>query len=227
MVGDNSSNFRDNPAPNEALVTVRTVFFVTMNYMSDLLAQQDKLQNEAKALLENIAVLDFLSKLGNPIQTGSSVTGLMVYPDIDFSVQNDDYAIRDAITLTSSLFERLKVTSLKIADFSHSKDEEAGYYLGFDVPYEGITWHIDATISKVCPIVTNPVEMQTWLENMSHHDRLTILELKKRLIDTKRYVGARSQPPYTFRSNHLYEGVLKGGAKTITDLEDYFNSKSS
>jgi hypothetical protein len=190
--------------------------------MNNVLEQQNQLQAEAKALLENTAVLEFLSKLGNPIQTGSSVTGLMVYPDIDFSVQNDNYSIQDAITLTNSLFKHLGVTALKIADFNHTKDESAGYYFGFEIPYNGKTWHIDATISKVGPIVTNPPEMQAWIGNMSNDDRLIILELKKQLIDAKRYVGARSQPPYTFRSSHLYEGVLIGDAKTVADLENYF-----
>jgi hypothetical protein len=193
--------------------------------MNDLLAQQDRLQAEAKALLENTAVLEFLGKLGNPIQTGSSVTGLMVYPDIDFSVQNDNYNIQDAISLTNSLFERLAVTAFKIADFSQSKDEDAGYYLGFELPYEGKIWHIDATVSNVSPIVTNPPELQQWIKNMNDENRKIILGLKKQLINTKRYVGARSQPPYTFRSSHLYEGVLKGGAKSLTELEDYFKSK--
>lgn len=190
--------------------------------MSDLLARQDQLQAEAKSLLEHTAVLEFLGKLGNPIQTGSSVTGLMAYPDIDFSVQNDDYNIQDAIALTNSLFERLGVTAFKIADFSRDESEDAGYYVGLEIPYNGKTWHIDATISKVGPIVTNPPEMQNWIEAMTHDERVTILNLKKQLIDAKRYVGARSQPPYTFRSSHLYEGVLKGRARTIVDLENYF-----
>ncbi len=178
-------------------------------------------------MLQNTPVLEFLGKLGNPIQTGSSVTGLMVYHDIDFSVQNDNYNILDAISLTSSIFERLAATAFKIADFSQDKDENAGYYIGFEIPYEGKTWHIDATISKVGPIVTNPPEMKSWIESMSSDDRLTILKLKKQLIDTRRYMGARSQPPYTFRSAHLYEGVLKGGARTVSALEEYFKSKSS
>ena len=69
--------------------------------------------------------------------------------------------------------------------------------------------------------------MKSWIESMSSDDRLTILKLKKQLIDTRRYMGARSQPPYTFRSAHLYEGVLKGGARTVSALEEYFKSKSS
>jgi hypothetical protein len=190
--------------------------------VSELLEIQEQLQNEANELLSKTAVLSFLHKLGEPIQTGSSITGLMVYPDIDFSVQNDNLNINDAIAITESLFKELGITALKIADFRHDENGDAGYYIGFELPFNGKTWHIDATVTKKDPIGTNPPELAEWINNMGHADRLTILELKKQLIDSKRYVGARSQPPYTFRSAHLYEAVLLGGAKSISDLEGYF-----
>lgn len=190
--------------------------------MNELLTQQEKLQAEASELLSTTAVLSFLQRLGEPIQTGSSVTGLMVYPDIDFSVQNDNLNINDAIALTKSLFKELKITSLKIADFNQDKIEHAGYYVGLELPFKDKAWRIDVTVTRKGPISTNPPELADWLDNMNHEDRLTILKLKKELIDAKRYVGARSQPPYTFRSAHLYEAILKGGAKSISDLETYF-----
>lgn len=184
---------------------------------------QDQLQQEARQLLESTPLLAYLEKLGEPIQTGSSVTGLMVYPDIDFSVQNDTFAVADAISLTDSLFRDLKLSALKIADFKTEADQDAGYYIGFELPFNGKTWHIDATVSKVGPIITNPPELEGWIDNMTEEQRLAILTLKKQLIDARRYVGARSQPPYTFRSIHLYEGVIKAGAHTIQELEDYFS----
>ncbi len=190
--------------------------------MDDLIEQQDQLQSEAENLLKETLLLEFLSKLGKPIRTGSSTTGLMVYPDIDFSVQNDSYNVQDALSLTNALFETLEITSLKIADFSRDDSEGAGYYIGFELPFKGKTWHIDATISKVGPIITSPPEMQNWIDAMTNDERVTVLNLKKQLIDTKRYAGAHSQPPYTFRSSHVYEGVQKGGAHTIIELENYF-----
>lgn len=190
--------------------------------VNTLLANQEQLQKEASELLHTTGVLSFLRKLGEPIQTGSSVTGLMVYPDIDFSVQNNNLDINDAIALTESLFKELKISALKIANFAENKGDDAGYYIGFELPFAHRTWKIDATVTKTGPIITNPPELADWLDNMSQENRLAILELKKELIDTKRYVGARSQPPYTFRSVHLYEAVLKGGAKSISELEHYF-----
>ncbi len=192
--------------------------------MKEVLIRQAQLQNEASVLLASTAVLSFLRKLGKPVQTGSSVTGLMAYPDIDFSIQNDMFNINDAITLTPRLFGELKISALKIADFSKNENESAGYYIGFELPFNNRTWHIDATVGKVGPVSTNPPELATWIDDMTDDSRVSILELKKQLIDTKRYVGARSQPPYTFRSVHLYEAVLKGGARTIEDLETYFKA---
>lgn len=191
--------------------------------MNDVLHEQEQLQSEASTLLRASSVLTFLEKLGKPIQAGSSVTGLMVYPDIDFSVQNDNFDIKDAITLTPMLFDELNISALKIADFSSNGNESAGYYIGFEMPFNGRTWHIDATIGGVGPLITNPPELAEWIENMSEDERITILKLKRQLIDAKRYVGARSQPPYTFRSVHLYEAVLKGEAVSIADIEKYFS----
>lgn len=79
-----------------------------------------------------------------------------------------------------------------------------------------------ATVTKVCPIATDPPEMSGWLDAMTEDERGVILDLKRQLIDARRYVGARSQPPYTFRSAHLHEGVLVGGAHSIVELERYF-----
>lgn len=190
--------------------------------MSDITDEQEQLQREAAALLRDTAILQKLETLGQVTRTGSSVTGLMVYPDVDFTIQNDSSNFDDAVKLVPELVSELHIISVKLADFKTPQDPYAGYYIGFEVPFNGKNWHIDATIGHSGEIVTNPVELAGWIANMSETERKTILELKKELIIAKRYVGARSQPPYTFRSIHLYEGVLKGHATTITELEQYF-----
>ncbi|PLS81494.1 hypothetical protein CYG49_01940 [Candidatus Saccharibacteria bacterium] len=192
--------------------------------MNSLLQLQQELQTQSKELLSESKVLELLNHLGTPIQTGSSVTGLMIYPDIDFAVHNQTPELQTAIELVPRLFSELSVTSVKIADFSAEETEGAAYYIGFDMPYAGRTWHIDATISRPGPITTNPPELAHLIEQMSEAQREIILGLKRELIDAKRYVGARSQPPYTFRSVHLYEAVLKGGASTIAEVEAYFSN---
>lgn len=140
----------------------------------------------------------------------------MVYPDIDFSIQTEQPDIQAAIELVPAIFNELATTALKVANL-----EKDVYYIGFDFPFNDKTWHIDATITKPGPIVTNPPELAEWLKAMTDAQRQTILTLKQALIDSRRYVGSKSQPPYTFRSSHLYEGVIVGGAKSIEDLENF------
>lgn len=192
--------------------------------MSDVLSLQDALQQEAKELLARTTLPDLLSRLGEPIQTGSSVTGLMVYPDIDFTVQNAAPDFQDALRLIPRIYDELSPTALKVADFGSDANEPASYYIGFDFKFKDKSWHIDATVTQPGPITTNPPELQDWLDAMTDKQRKTILRLKKELIDTKRYVGSKSQPPYTFRSSHLYEGVVRGSAKTVGQLEAYFRT---
>ena len=101
--------------------------------------------------------------------------------------------------------------------------ESASYFIGFEIPYAGRSWKISATVGQPGSITTNPPELSEWMENMTEPQREAILKLKKELIDTKRYAGAKAQPPYTFRSVHLYEAVFKAGATTVQDLEAYFS----
>lgn len=190
--------------------------------MKELLLLQSSLQKQAKELLNSTPVLELLGKLGKPIQTGSSVTGLMVYPDIDFTVQSESSKVQDAIDLVSVIFEILSARSCKITDFKGDEDESAVYFIGFQFPYGDKMWQISATVGKPGPIMTNPPELSDWIKTMSKQQREVILEIKKNLIDSNRYAGAGSQPPYTFRSIHIYESVLKGGAKTIQEVEAYF-----
>lgn len=194
----------------------------TVIYMDELTKRQDELQAAAKRLVEESPLLGLLQKLGDPIQTGSSVTGLMVYPDIDFTVQTPNPNVQTAIDLVSTLFKELAATEVKVTDFKATDASQPAYYVGIIFPFDGESWHIDATITHPGPIVSDPPELDTWIRDMTAEQRSTVLALKKQLIAATRYVGARSQPPFTFRSSHLYEGVIKGGAHTVKELEDYF-----
>lgn len=189
-----------------------------------ILERQKQLQEMSASLLKDTPLLSLLQRLGKPIQTGSSVTGLMVYHDIDFAVHAESPNVQDGINLTQEIFDTLAATALKIADFGTDDSKRTSYYVGIEMPYGGEAWKIDATVTAPGPIATSPPEMESWLNAMTKEQRLTILTLKKELIDAGRYIGSKSVPPYTFRSRHLYEAVLKGDAKDISGLERYFKS---
>lgn len=188
----------------------------------DVFKEQEQLQDQASDFLASTKTLSLLRRLGAVTQTGSSVTGLMVYPDIDFAIHAEQRNFDDAVKLVPDIIAELSATALKIAHFKDEEGNTDGYYIGFEVPFNGQNWHIDATVGVPGPIITNPPELSGWLEAMSEDERRAILELKKELIEARRYMGSRSLPPHTFRSVHLYEAVLRGGARTIADLENYF-----
>ncbi len=190
--------------------------------MDILLETQHELQATAKRLLTVSPLLELLSGLGKPTQRGSSVTGLMVYPDIDLTIQHENPDVQSAIDIVPMLYQQLQATKIHLADFRDNPTEHASYYLGIALPFDGKSWSIDATITTIGPIVSDPPELDEWIASMTYQQKLIILQLKYELIQTRRYVGARSQPPYTFRSIHLYEGVLKGNAQSIDALERYF-----
>ena len=190
--------------------------------MDELEKNQTRLQDTAKRLVTETKLIELLEKLGTPIQTGSSMTGLMVYPDIDFTILNSKPDIQTAIDLIPALFNDLRASEVKVADFRSDSQESAAYYVGVSFPFNGESWHIDATVSDDVN-GNDPSSAYKYLLDINSKQRITILRLKKDLIDTKRYAGARSQPPYTFRSFHLYEGVIRGEVQSIEDLENYFS----
>lgn len=192
--------------------------------MTDYLELADELQRASKQVMDESPLLALLSKLGKVTQTGSSVTGLMAYPDIDFAIQTPKPRIQSAIDLTPIIFSELSATTLKIVKLNLAESKNLDYYVGIDFAYNNRSWHIDATVGLPGQIVTNPPKLAGWLRAMSQKQRLIILRLKKELIDAKRYAGANSQPPYTFRSVHVYEAVLKGDVKTVEELEEYFKA---
>jgi len=195
---------------------------LTQDTAEKLLQDQMELHEAAEAMLRDSPLMSVLGGLGEPIIAGSYQTGLMVYPDIDFALQSETTAYQDLIDIIPKLQSRLHPSSIKITDFANNPAESAIGHLGLTFAYNGRDWQISATVTKPGPIVTNPPELKTWLDNMSQEQRLIILRLKKELLNDGRYGSARSRPPYTFRSVHLYEGVLVGGAKTVADLEKYF-----
>lgn len=190
--------------------------------MSTYLDQQNELQQQAKELLATTQLLSLFETIGTPVQTGSSVTGLMAYPDIDFALQTNQPDFQKAVKLVPDIISQLSATSCKIATFANNPAETAYFYVGFTMPFNGRSWEISATACGMGTIQTNPPELSQWLATMTDEQRRTIIQLKHELIAARRYVGSKSQPPYTFRSVHLYEGVLKGNSKTIADLETYF-----
>lgn len=190
--------------------------------MNGLLQKEHELHTAAAAVLANSRLIPILTRLGEPVISGSFQTGLMVHPDLDFILHSASTTYNDIVEVVPTVQAELKPNAIKIADFAKDPNEAAIGYIGVDFVYGQLVWHVSAVLARPGPIITNPPELKAWLKSMTEDERITILKLKKQLIDSQRYGSSHSKPPYTFRSVHLYEAVLVGKAATIKDLEKYF-----
>lgn len=194
-------------------------------YMKNELLKNKMLQAAGKEMLARSGVVELLESIGAVTVRGSYTTGLMTYPDMDFTVQSPCPNPQDGQKLILRLFKEFQAFDLRYTDFSHYEGESASYFVGFKFAYKGLDWQIAATVTGQGPIQSAPPYIDALLKDMSDGQRVVIMRLKNEIKAAGRYVGARSAPPYTFRSVHLYEGVLKGGANSIQELETYFSSK--
>ena len=85
-------------------------------YAVELLHRQDALQAEARQLIASLDLLNLLSHAGKPEQIGSSVSGLMVWPDLDFNVLC-------ALLTADRLFETVRTLLIRpgATKFTHDK----------------------------------------------------------------------------------------------------------
>jgi hypothetical protein len=62
-------------------------------YAAELLQRQDALQAEARQIMTDLDLMELLQYAGRPEQVGSSVSGLMVWRDLDLNVLCQDLTI--------------------------------------------------------------------------------------------------------------------------------------
>lgn len=75
----------------------------------NILERQERLQNEARILLNGIGLIDFLSKFGEAKIVGSVALGLMTWADIDIDLGVPEIKDSDYLETVKYLFTNQKV----------------------------------------------------------------------------------------------------------------------
>jgi hypothetical protein len=103
-----------------------------------LLRRQEAIQAEAYQLIVHLDLITMLSLAGKPEQIGSSVSGLMVWRDIDFNVLCSHRSLRGLFETMQPLLTNPRVTKLH---YSHESEghtpaellgDERYYFLTYD-----------------------------------------------------------------------------------------------
>src|SRR5512133_3615604 len=114
-----------------------------------LLARQAALQAEAGRLLAGLDLAGLVADLGPLRPTGSYVSGLMCWPDLDLGVQvGGDFSPRDVLGLLRAIVELPGVTGFDYRDergvrspTGETRDER--YHLPISCDWAGAAWRID------------------------------------------------------------------------------------
>jgi hypothetical protein len=118
----------------------------------ELLARQSALQAEARDVLAELRLATLLADVGPLLLTGSFVSGLMCWREIDVMVlAGADFSPQDVLRLAERIVGQAAVTSLEYHDergprcvTGQVRDER--YHVPFTVKRAGQSWRIDLTL---------------------------------------------------------------------------------
>lgn len=190
--------------------------------MSDLLQEQEKLQKEAKEVLQKLDLVNLLNKYGSTEIVGSLDYGLMTWRDIDINVATDqDPKDEDYWKIVKELFSKDRVKLLTLADNrkEEDKDRPKSMYIGLKYQiYSSDIWKIDIRfLSK--KYITTDKTANLIKQKMTDDTKSIILEIKSQVHDDPKYHKE-------FSSLDIYEAVLLNRVKSLSGFKEYLESKS-
>lgn len=202
-----------------------------------LLDNQQKLQQDADWVLEQINLFQLLSKYGEVKIVGAKDLGLMVARDIDISVIVPEIDRKVWQELVSQLMVTKHIRKVTAVD-EYNYDEKNIYSLNNGKKYS-LYIEMDSLLGPDQD-KHNPWEIQihlitvdkfdkTILENikskLDEKTRLTILQLKWWANQVNRELLYKSCGHFKIQSMWIYKAVLNNEISEISELIDYLKNK--
>jgi hypothetical protein len=193
-------------------------------YALELLRRQDALQAEARRVVADLDLVPLLSRAGRVEQVGSSVSGLMVWRDLDFSVLCRDLTTERAFEAIRPLLTHPRVTQL---DYRNQTGRRAPPVIRGDERYYFAT-HCETAAGEEWKI-----DVSFWLSD-APRDYLPYAErLKRQLTDETRLAILwikdvwHRLPTYPDEGGgfDVYEAVLRGGVRTPEQFDAYLRER--
>jgi hypothetical protein len=193
-------------------------------YALDLLRRQDALQSEARKVIAELGLVPLLSQAGRVEQVGSSVSGLMVWRDLDFTVLCRDLTVERAFRVLLPLLTHSGITQVDYRDQTGHRappviQGDERYY--FSAHYETATgedWKIDLSL---------------WLTDAPRNYLPYTERLKQQLTDETRLAILwikdvwHRLPTYPDEGGgfDVYEAVLCEGVRTPEEFNAYLQAR--
>jgi hypothetical protein len=179
----------------------------------ELLARQSALQEEAGEVLAELGLAALVADIGPLLVTGSFVSGLMCWPELDVMVLvGSGFSPPDVMGLLARIVARARVTGLEYRDergprcvTGQLRDER--YHVPVTVERAGRCWQVDLTL---------------WLHDLHENVTRWHEELRGRITAEQRRAVLRIKDDWHRRPSYphkvggleIYAAVLDDGVRT-------------
>ena len=181
----------------------------------DVIKLNQSLQSEAKRLLQDVKLVEYLQTLGKISFGGSYVYGTMVDRDIDIAVTVPPEAISFDLRsqVAKHLLESKQLEGLALTDRKHfPKNGPLGIWFGPIFNFENNQWNIDIWfVTKDEPKSHHNLGLHKRMLNISEEQRKTILEIKYAALQA----GTKEKG---VTSALIYEAVLTKNVQSYKEL---------
>ncbi len=189
-------------------------------YAAELLQRAAAVQTEAATVLRRLGIVAMLEALGQTEQIGSTVSGLMVWRDIDFSVRCQNLTLERAWEALRPLLINPGVTRLEYRNETGVRSptgRAADQRLYVVLHYEsepGTEWKIDLSLWTSDAPRSHLAELADLQQRLTDETRLAVLWIKDVWHRLPVY-------PYEVGGYEVYDAVLDHGARTPEDFDAY------
>ena len=193
-------------------------------YAAALLRRAAALQEEAAQVMKNLDLLPMLGRFGIVEHVGSSVSGLMVWRDIDFSVRCRELTAERAWDGLRPLLTHPRLVRMNYRDETGGRspggnpDDQRHYFVSYYETEAGDEWKIDISLWLSDVERTQLAELDDLRRRLTDETRLTILWIKDVWHRLPTY-------PYQVGGFEVYDAVLDHGVRTPDDFDAYLRQR--
>lgn len=193
-------------------------------YVSGLLSRQEALQAEAQSVIEELDLTRTLARVGEVQQVGSSVTGLMVWRDLDFTVMAPGLSQQEAFNVVLPLISDGRMVKVEYANELGERsptrlpEDQRHYFVLHFLAAEGREWKIDITMWYTNAPRTQLAHIEYIKSRLTDETRTAILWLKDVWHRLPIY-------PYQVGGMEVYDAVLEHGVRTPAEFDTYLRER--
>jgi hypothetical protein len=193
-------------------------------YAASLFRRAEALQSEAGEVMRTLDLMSMLGVLGQLEQVGSSVSGLMVWRDIDVTVRCRDVTLERVWDALRPLLINPRITRLNYNNETGARSpsgepaDERYYFVIYYEPASGTEWKIDISAWTTDAPRSQLAQLAELERRLTYETRLAILWIKDVWHRLPVY-------PYDVGGVEVYDAVLEHGARSPDDFDRYLRER--